>query len=55
MDDINIANYADNNTPFVSSDTPLSVITSLENSTEKLFKWFVNNHMKANTTNVICL
>ena len=55
MDDINIANYADNNTPFVSSDTPLSVITSLENATEKLFKWFVNNHMKANTTNVICL
>ena len=48
MDDINIANYADNNTPFVSGGTPLSVITSLENAAEKLFKWFVNNHMKAN-------
>ena len=48
IDDINIANYADNNTPFVSGGTPLSVITSLENAAVKLFKWFVNNHMKAN-------
>ena len=48
IDDINIANYADNNTSFVSGGTPLSVITSLENAAEKLFKWFVNNHMKAN-------
>ena len=47
-DDINIANYADNNTPFVSGGAPLSVITSLENAAEKIFKWFVNNHMKAN-------
>ena len=38
MDDINIANYGDDNTPFVSGDTPLYVITSLENATEKLFK-----------------
>ena len=48
MDDINIANYADDNTPFVSGDTPLNVITSLENAAEKLFEWFANNHMKAN-------
>ena len=48
IDDINIANYADNNTSFVSGGTPLSVITSLENAAEKLFKWFVNSHMKAN-------
>ena len=36
------------NTPFVSGDTPLTVITFLENAAEKLFKWFANNHMKAN-------
>ena len=48
MDDINIANYADDNTPLVSGDTPLNVTTSLENATEKLFEWFANNHMKAN-------
>ena len=28
IDDINIANYVDDNTPFVSGDTPLNVITS---------------------------
>ena len=38
MDGINIANYADDNTPFVSGDTLLSVITSLENAAEKLFE-----------------
>ena len=43
-----IANYADDNTPFVSGDAPLNVITSLENGAEKLFEWFANNHMKAN-------
>ena len=48
MDNINIANYADDNSPFVSDDTPLNVITSLENAAEKLFEWFANNHMKAN-------
>ena len=48
MDDINIANYVDDTTPFVYGDTPLNVITSLENATEKLFEWFANNHMKAN-------
>ena len=36
MDDINIANYADDNTPFVSGDTSLNVITSYENAAEKL-------------------
>ena len=35
IDDINIANYADGNTPFVSVDTPLRVITS-ENTAENL-------------------
>ena len=48
IDDINIANINIDNTPFVSSDTPLNVITSLENAAEKLFEWFTNNHMKAN-------
>ena len=47
MDDINISNYADDNTPLVPVDTPLNVITSLENAAEKLFEWFANNHMKA--------
>ena len=35
IDDINIANYADDNTPSVSGDTPL---TFLENAAEKFFE-----------------
>ena len=35
--DINTANYADNNTPFVPGDVPLNVITSFENAPEKRF------------------
>ena len=37
MNDINIANYADEHTPFVSVDTTLNVITSLGNEAKKLF------------------
>ena len=39
MNDINIANYADDNTTFVFGDTPLNVITSLESAAEKLLEW----------------
>ena len=48
VDDINIANYADVNTPFVTGDTSLNVITSLEQATEKLYEWLAKNHMKDN-------
>ena len=43
-----IANYEDDNTPFVSGDTPLNFKNFLENAAEKRFEWFTNNHMKAN-------
>ena len=46
--DINIANYVGDNTPFLSDDIPLNVITSLENAAENLLEWFTNNHKKAN-------
>ena len=46
IDNINIANYADDYTPFVSGDTPLHAITSVENMAEKLLEWFAKNHMK---------
>ena len=48
IDDINIGDYLADNPPFVSGDTPLSVITSLKNATEKCFEWFTNNQMKVN-------
>ena len=47
-DDINIANYADDNTPFASGDTPRTVMASFENAAGKLFEWFTNNNMTAN-------
>ena len=43
MNDINITNYADDSTPFVSGETPPNTTTSLENAADKL-----NSHMKAN-------
>ena len=46
--DININNYADDKTPFLSGGTAVNVLTSLKNADENFFEWFTNNHMKAN-------
>ena len=48
MKDIDFASYADDNTPYVSSDSIQDVIRILENDSIKLFKWFSDNMMKAN-------
>ena len=48
MIDIDFASYADNNTPYVSSDSIEDVIRILENDSIKLFKWFSDKIMKAN-------
>ena len=48
MKDIDFASYADDNTPYVSSDSIEDVIKILENDSIKLFKWFSDNIMKAN-------
>ena len=44
-----IASYADDNTPYCSSFSLEKVIKKLEACTNNLFKWFHENHMKANT------
>ena len=46
--DINIFNYLDDKTSFVSGDTPVNVVRSLENTAEKRFEWFTGNHMITN-------
>ena len=46
--DINISNYLDDKTPFVSGDTPVNVVRSLGNTAEKPFEWFTSNHMITN-------
>ena len=48
MNDIDFASYADENTPYVSSDSTEDVIRILENDSIKLFKWFSDSTMKAN-------
>ena len=48
VNEIDFASYADDNTPFVSSDRLDDVLDSLEKASLKLFDWFSNNQMKEN-------
>ena len=45
--DIDIASYADDNTPFIVEDNIENVIASLEEATNALFDWFDSNHLKS--------
>ena len=49
LEDIDIASYADDTTLYIVKETKESVINALETSSAKLFKWFSNNFMKANS------
>ena len=49
VDDIDIANYADDNTIYKEHENIDDLITSLQDSATKLFKWFDDNQMKGNT------
>ena len=46
--DIDIASYADDNTPYTSAEDINEVIKSLETSSARLFTWFENNYFEAN-------
>ena len=46
--DIDIASYADDNTPCTVYKNPEKIIKVLENTSVDLLKWFKNNGMKAN-------
>ena len=48
IDICDIASYADNNTPYTSDFNLEEVIQKLELTTNNLFEWWKNNHMKAN-------
>ena len=49
MEDFEIANYADDSTPFSAKLNHKSVVVELEISSSVLFRWLRNNYMKANT------
>ena len=51
---IDIATYADDNTPYRADSNIGNTISSLESLSSRLFNWFQKNAMKANPTNVIC-
>ena len=49
LEDFDIANYADDSTPYnVDKNTEL-VVDNLEHSSSILFKWLNNKYMKVNT------
>lgn len=48
FNDIDFANYADDNTPFVSDNTPTKDVESLRDVSIKRFEWFSNKQMNAN-------
>ena len=47
-EDTNIANYADDTTPYTCGENIRTVISELQPLASRLFKWLENNHMKAN-------
>ena len=48
MENINIARYADDNTPNTTGNSIKEVIQKLENAAKTFFQWFSDNQMKAN-------
>ena len=48
LDDIPVANYADDNTPYCTGLKISDVLIKLENAAEILLQWFKDNRMKAN-------
>ena len=49
LSEIDIANYADDNTSCTSSNDVNGLIKSLEEASKKLFEWFHDNLMKSNS------
>ena len=48
VDDIDIANYADDSTIYKEHENNDDLITSLQDAAAKLFKWFSDNQKKGN-------
>ena len=46
-ENVDIASYADDNTPYCASHDIQTTINTLQDSSAKLFNWFSKNSMKA--------
>ena len=49
VDDVDIANYADDNTIYKEHENTGDLITYLQDAVAKLLKWFSDNQMKGST------
>ena len=48
IDNIDIASYADDNTPYSVGKSQCDLKTKLQKALVKLFKWFYENGLKSN-------
>ena len=48
MENIDIASYADDKTPYTTGNSIEEVIQKLEKAAKNFFQWFSDNQMKAN-------
>ena len=48
LNNVDIANFADDNTPFISANNIDDLIDSPEKASSRLFKWFKDNLFKGN-------
>ena len=48
MDDVNVASYADDKTPYTHVKFPKKVLQKLAFASRNVFQWLLNNAMKAN-------
>ena len=53
MKDCDIANYVDDNTPYLSGKNVEEVLNGLKNVSSNLFQWFTENELKPNASSVI--
>ena len=51
LKDVDIANFADDNTPFTSTNNIDDLIDSLEKASSSFFKWFKGNLFKGSPDN----
>lgn len=54
MNPHDIANYADNNTPYVSGKNIHEIVKSLEEASRRIFKWFSDNQRKMQAYVICC-
>ena len=48
IDDVDVGNYADDNTPYAHGKFPNKALDKPECTSRNIFEWFLNNTMRAN-------